>query len=263
MRATMPDMPTPSTSTAAPSHAERTRTHDALHGSLAARTWRGMKLGLPIFLGYLPVGMAFGILANTLGFTTLQAVLCSATALAGAGQFIALSLMGAGATVFGVLLATTVVNLRYVLFGSTLSPHLHGVDLKTQAFLAFTLTDETFAVNVADHKTGLSTPASMAGVGLTAWIGWVLGTLVGAVGAEWIGDPTRFGVGFAMPAMFTALFVALAENRRHVVIGVVAGLIALSLPLLSAVGVTLSASWFIVLASMSAATVGAVIWRED
>lgn len=263
MRDTMRDMPTPSTSTAAPSHAEDQRAHDALHGSLASRTRRGINLGLPIFLGYLPVGMAFGILANTLGFTTLQAVLCSATALAGAGQFIALSLMGAGATVFGVLMATTVVNLRYVLFGSTLSPHLHGVDLKTQALLAFTLTDETFAVNVADHKAGHSTPASMAGVGLIAWIGWVLGTIIGAVGAEWIGDPTRFGVGFAMPAMFTALFVALAENRRHVAIGIVAGAIALSLPLLSLVGIELSSSWFIVIASMSAATLGAVIWRED
>ncbi len=263
MRVTMRGMPTASTSTTAPSHAEEVRAHDALRGSVAARTRRGMKLGLPIFLGYLPVGMAFGILANTLGFTTLQAVLCSATALAGAGQFIALSLMGAGATVFGVLMATTVVNLRYVLFGSTLSPHLHGVDLKTQAFLAFTLTDETFAVNVADRKSGFSTPASMAGVGLIAWIGWVLGTLVGAVGADWIGDPTRFGVGFAMPAMFTALFVALAENRRHVLIGIVAAAIALVLPLSSLVGITLSPSWFIVIASMSAATLGAVFWRED
>jgi len=256
-------MPTPSTSSAAPPHAESASDHLALHGSTGARTWRGVKLGLPIFLGYMPVGMAFGILANTLGFTTLQAVVCSATALAGAGQFIALSLMGAGATVFGVLLATTVVNLRYVLFGSTLSPHLHGVDLRTQAFLAFTLTDETFAVNVADHRTHTSTPASMAGVGLIAWIGWVLGTLVGSIGAEWIGDPARFGVGFAMPAMFTALFVALAENRRHVLIGIVAGSIALLLPLLARVGITLSASWFIVIASMSAATIGAVVWRED
>ncbi len=259
----MRDMPTPSTSSAAPSLAESTTVRQAVHSSAASRVRRGVKLGLPIFLGYMPVGMAFGILANTLGFTTLQAVVCSATALAGAGQFIALSLMGAGATVFGVLLATTVVNLRYVLFGSTLSPHLHGVDLRTQAFLAFTLTDETFAVNVADHKAGLSTPASMVGVGLIAWVGWVLGTLIGSVGAEWIGDPARFGVGFAMPAMFTALFVALAENRRHVAIGMVAGALALALPLLSMIGITLSPSWFIVIASMSAATVGAVIWREN
>ena len=259
----MPDMPNPPAAHTHLLSAEEPATSPALTGSVRARTWRGVELGLPIFLGYMPVGMAFGVLAKTLGFTTLQAIACSTTALAGAGQFIALSFMAAGADVFAVLLATTVVNLRYVLFGSTLSPYLHGVNLRTQAFLAFTLTDETFAVNIADRRIGLSTPASMAGVGIISWVGWVLGTAIGAIGAQWIGDPSRFGVGFAMPAMFTALFIALAEDWRHVLIGIVAGAIALLLPLLKTAGLSLSPSWFIVIASMGAATLGAVVWRED
>ena len=178
---------------------------DALDGSRPMRIWRGIELGFPIFLGYMPLGIAFGVLAKTLGFTTFEAVVCSATALAGAGQFIALSVMATGASVTSVLIATTVVNLRYVLFASTLSPYLHGVPPLAQAPLAFTLTDETFAINIADRQRGLSTTASMLGVGIVAWAGWVLGTLVGSVGTSWIGDPTRFGVQFAMPAMFTAL----------------------------------------------------------
>lgn len=261
MRATIADMLEPSAESPTP-YAEKPTAALLPQTTRRGRTLRGVELGMPIFLGYMPVGMAFGILASTLGFSTVQSVACSATALAGAGQFIALSLLASGADVFAVLLATTVVNLRYVLFGATLSPYLHGLDLKTQAFLAFTLTDETFAVNIADRRSGLSTPASMAGVGLIAWTGWVLGTLFGSLGAERIGDPTRFGVGFAMPAMFTALFVALAEDWRHVLIGTVAGSIALALPLLSYIGISLSGSWFIVIASMSAATLGAVIWRE-
>jgi 4-azaleucine resistance transporter AzlC len=244
-------------------HAEDPRAIAALKGSASSRFWRGIKLGFPIFLGYLPLGMAFGILARTVGFSVLAAVTCSATSFSGSGQFIALALLGSGATVLAVLAATTVVNLRYVLFGSTLSPYLHDVPLPTLVGLGFSLTDESFAVNIADHRAGLSTPASMLGVGAIAWIGWVLGTAVGAVGAGWIGDPSRFGVGFAMPAMFTALFIALAENRRHVAIGIVAGVIALALPLLAAVGLPLSPSWFIVIASMGAATIGSVMWREE
>ena len=89
-----------------------------------SRFWRGIRLGIPIFLGYMPVGMAFGVLAATLGFSVVQAVTCSATALAGAGQFIALSLMRAGEAAFAVIAATTVINLRYVLFAATISPHL-------------------------------------------------------------------------------------------------------------------------------------------
>ncbi|NTU71967.1 MAG: AzlC family ABC transporter permease [Coriobacteriia bacterium] len=234
-----------------------------LHASPTRRFVRGTELGLPIFLGYMPAGMAFGILARTLGFSVFAATTCSATALAGAGQFISLSVLGTGAMAPSVLAATTVVNLRYVLFASTLSPYLHGLPMRIQAGLGFTLTDETFAVNVADLRAGLATPASMLGVGAIAWTGWVLGTIIGAVGAGWIGDPSRFGVGFAMPAMFTALFLALSENRRQVAMGLVAAAIALGLPLLARVGVAIPSSWFIIISSMTAATAGAVIWRED
>ncbi len=227
------------------------------------RFWRGVELGSPIFLGYVPIGMAFGILARTIGFTTLQAVLCSATALAGAGQFIALSVLGTGAGVAAVLVATTIVNVRYVLFAATLSPYLRGVSLAKQGGIAFTLTDETFAVNIAEHRLGLSSPASMLGVGAIAWTGWVLGTFLGAWGAGWIGDPSRFGVSFAMPAMFVALFIALAEDSRHVMTGLLAGGLVLLLPILSAMGLPISASWFLVTASMTAATVAAVIWRDE
>lgn len=222
---------------------------------------RGVRLGLPIFLGYMPVGIAFGVLATTIGFTALQAMVCSATALAGAGQFIALNLMKERADVLAVVAATTVVNLRYVLFGATLSPHLKGMPLGSQAMLAFTLTDETFAVNVSDRRTGQSTGASMAGVGAIAWTGWVTGTAAGALAASLIGDPSRWGVDFAMPAMFVALLIALAEDRRHIAIAALAGALAIGLPALAPLGIVIPSSWLIVIASMGAATVATVVFR--
>lgn len=216
---------------------------------------------MPIFLGYVPTGMAFGVIATSIGFSATQAVVCSATALAGAGQFIALNLMKEHAAVLAVLTATTVVNLRYVLFGATLSPYLVGMSLPSQAVLAFTLTDETFAVNVNDRRAGGSTGASMAGVGAVAWTGWVVGTAAGALAAALIGDPSRWGVDFAMPAMFTALLVALAEDKHHVMTAALAGLLAIGLPALATAGVVIPSSWLIVLASMIAATVAAVVFR--
>ncbi|MDO8949268.1 MAG: AzlC family ABC transporter permease [Actinomycetota bacterium] len=216
---------------------------------------RGLKLGLPIFLGYMPVGMAFGILAKTQGFDALQAVVCSATAIAGAGQFIGLSLMHAGESMVGVILATTVVNLRYVLFGATLSSHLGSTPLLGQAALAFSVTDETFGVNIDDHRRGLANAYSMAGVGAISWLGWVLGTALGATAAGFIGDPYRFGVAFAMPAMFTALLVAQAEDRRHIIMAIVAGVLAIAFALL------LPGKWYIVATAITASAIGAVIYR--
>lgn len=217
---------------------------------------------MPILLGYAPVGMAFGILARTLGFSIAQATICSATALAGAGQFIALSTLSSGTGAAAALIATGVVNLRYVLFASTMAPHVKTTRTSALAWLGFSLTDETFAVNIADVKAGRSTTASKAGVGLVAWIGWVTGTLIGAAFAGAIGDPTRFGVEFAMPAMFSALFVALAEDRRHVGIGALAALLAVCVPLLGNAGIVIDNSWTVIAASVGAATVGAVVFRE-
>lgn len=216
---------------------------------------RGIRLGFPIFLGYAPVGAAFGILAHSWGFSPVQAVTCSATALAGAGQFIGLSLMKAGADVASVLVATTVVNLRYLLFGATLSPFVRSAPLPGQAALAFSVTDETFAVNMTDLRKGTGDAWSMAGVGAIAWVGWVLGTAVGAFGSGLVGDPYRFGVEFAMPAMFTALLVAQAEDKRHVAIAVVAAVLTVVCALL------LPGKWYIVAAAMGAATVGTVTYR--
>lgn len=229
----------------------------------AAHFTRGLKLGMPIFLGYMPVGAAFGIIATGLGFSPLQACACSATALAGAGQLIALSVIRAGASVTAVLVATTVVNLRYVLFGATVSPYLKGLTLPRQAVLAFFLTDETFAVNISDRREGLSTGWSMFGVGVIAWSGWVLGTLLGSVAASWIGDPTRWGVDFAMPAMFVALLIALAEDRRHIIAAAMAAGIALALPALAAVGVVVPSSWFIILGATGAASIAALLFSAE
>ncbi len=223
---------------------------------------RGIGLGVPILLGYAPVGVAFGVLAVTSGWTPFQAVICSATAIAGAGQFIGLSVIAGGGALSAALVATTVVNLRYVLFASTISPYLHRLSPARQAPLAFTLTDETFAVNIADRRAGLSTPASMLGVGAIAWLGWVAGTAFGAYGAGWVGDPTKWGAQFAMPAMFTALCVALADNRRHAVVGVLAGALAVGLAALSRVGLRIEASWLVVITAMVAATVGAVVFDD-
>jgi len=216
---------------------------------------RGARLGIPIFLGYLPIGAAFGIVANASGFTVLQAASCSALALAGAGQFIGLSLYDAGAGLAAIITATSVVNLRYVLFGATVTSHLKGIPFWKQSALAYTLTDETFAINVSDLRTGHATPASMAGVGMMAFVSWVLGTTLGAGAASVIGDPSRWGVDFAMPAMFTALLVGSIEDRQHLVAAVIAAVLAL---ILSSV---LPGSWFLIAASMGAATVAAVICK--
>lgn len=222
-----------------------------------------MRSGFPIFLGYLPVGLAYGILAAQHGFTWWEAVAASGAAISGAGQFVALSTAAASGSLVAALVASGIVNLRYVLFSATLSPHVRRIRALPMAWLGFTVTDESFAVNMAEIKRGTATPLTMAGVGAIAWVGWVLGTLVGALGAGRIGDASRFGVDFAMPAMYAALFVALAQNRRHVICGVGAAAIALGLYACSRVGLAIPQHWFIVIAAPVAATLAVLVFKPS
>jgi 4-azaleucine resistance transporter AzlC len=220
----------------------------------SARLLRGAKLGLPIFLGYLPVGAAFGLAATAAGFTVIQAIACSALVLAGAGQFIGLAAI-AGGNLAAALVATGVVNLRYVLFSATLSPYLTDVPRWNQALLAFTLTDETFAINIADAREGKADRYSMLGVGGVSWVGWTLGTIAGALAGSAIGNPSAWGVDFAMPAMFTALLVGQVTGRRELVAGGLAAVTALAL------STVLPGQWPVVAAAVTAATVMTVAAR--
>jgi 4-azaleucine resistance transporter AzlC len=239
----MPDRPQPTVTE-----------HDAAP-SRGASFARGLRLGIPILAGYLPVGIAYGVVSVTTGFTVFQTIACSALVIAGAGQFIAVQLMGAGVGAFGAILATGVVNLRYVLFSATLAPHLHETSRPMQVPLAFTLTDETFGVNITELREGKADDFSMLGVGAISWVGWTLGTVIGAVATSLVADPGQYGISFAMPAMFTALLVAQLTDKRFAVIGALAAALALALT------PVLPAGWPVIAGALGAATVAAVIYR--
>lgn len=210
---------------------------------------------MPIFLGYLPIGMAFGIAATALGFTVAQAAACSGLVIAGAGQFIAVETLRGGGGLAAALIATGVVNLRYVLFSATMAPRFANYPRWQQLLLAFTLTDETFAVNVSDSREGRADAWSMIGVGAISWLGWTLGTSIGGLAGAAIGDPRAWGVDFAMPAMFTALLVGQVTGRRELIAAGVAAALALSASLV------LPGEWAIIVASMGTATLMTAVSR--
>jgi len=226
---------------------------DSETGALASFL-RGVRLGTPIFLGYAPVGAAFGLAATAAGFTIVQAIACSALVIAGAGQFIGLAALASG-NLPAALVATGVVNLRYVLFSATMSPHLHDVPRWHQSLLAFTLTDETFAINIADAREGKADRFSMLGVGAISWAGWTLGTIAGAMAGSGIGDPSAWGVDFAMPAMFIALLVGQLTGKREVIAGSLAAVCALAL------STVLPGQWPVVAGAIVAASVMTAVAR--
>ena len=107
----------------------------------------------------------------------MQAVACSATAIAGAGQFIGLSVITTSGSLTAALVATAVVNLRYVLFASTVSPYLHGLSpIAAGAPRVHADRRDLRGEHRRPPSGTLDRPRRCSGVGVIAWIGWVAGT---------------------------------------------------------------------------------------
>ena len=219
---------------------------------------QGIRHGIPIALGYLSVSFAFGMKAVGDGLTVLQAVLISMTNLTSAGQIAALPLMVGGATLTEMALTQFTINLRYALMSLSLSRKLDG-SMKTPQRLIFSFanTDEIFAV--ASSQPGKVGKRYLYGLMITPWIGWSLGTLLGAAAGTLLPEFVRTALGIAIYGMFLAIILPPARRNRPVRF-VVLTAVGLSLcfhyiPVLN----TVSSGFVIIICGVAAAALGA--WK--
>lgn len=175
----------------------------------------GIRDGLPICLGYLAVSFSFGILAIQSGLSVLEATLISLTNLTSAGQLAAVPIIAGGGLLLELALAQLVINLRYALMSLTLSQKFDGsVKLRHRFLIAFGNTDEIFAVSVSKPH-GVSR-WYMYGLIITPLIGWVSGTLVGALIGEVLPLDIVLSLQLAIYGMFIAIVVPAAKCDKSV-----------------------------------------------
>ena len=116
--------------------------------SSASPLAEGLRRALPIVLGYLPVGFAFGVLAVKNNIPPSLAVAMSVLMFSGSGQFVFAGMWGAGASALSIIAAVFIVNLRYLLQSAAESPWLAGLPRAQRFLLGLGLTDETDPVPI-------------------------------------------------------------------------------------------------------------------
>ena len=213
----------------------------------------GVLRAAPIVLGYIPVGIAYGVLAQKSGLSALNTLLMSLLVYAGSAQLIAVGLFGANAPVLSIIMTTFVVNLRHMIMASAVAPYLKRWRKVELAGFAYQLTDETFAVHSTNFPSGIPDKAEVFATNITAQTAWVTGTVIGIVAGQLITDVKPFALDYALPAMFAALLVLQIKKRIHVVIALLTGVLAIGL---------LQAGmkqWNVITATVVGATVGVVI----
>ena len=215
----------------------------------------GLQAGWPICLGYLPIGMAFGVLAQKAGLTPFQIGLMSIIVFAGSSQFIAVSMLTGGASVPAIIATTLVVNLRHTLMSSALAVFLRRVHRGLIALYAYGVTDESFAVNLPRFNDGGWSLSRALVVNHAANLTWFISTVTGGIGGQYIPEGA-LGIDYALTAMFICLLIFQVRKPIHVLTAIIAGLIAVVLALV------IPGNTYIVIASMVAATAGVFIQRK-
>jgi 4-azaleucine resistance transporter AzlC len=215
---------------------------------------KGFIASWPICLGYIPIGMAFGVLAQKAGLTPLEIGLMSMIVFAGSSQFIAVSMISAGASIAAIILTTFAVNLRHLLMSSSLSVFLKRASRFKLTVFAYGVTDESFAINYVRFKQGGWDHNSALVVNHLPNMTWIVFTILGGYGGRFIPEGA-FGIDYALIAMFICLLSFQLRAWKYVFTAAVAGICAVVLAL------TIPGNWYIVLASVIAASLGIVFTK--
>lgn len=178
--------------------------------------FKGVKDCIPTLFGYLSIGFACGVVSKSCGMTVLETVAMSTFIYAGSSQFIAASMILSSASVTQTILTVFLVNLRHLLMSAAIAPYFKDNSLKKNFTVGVLMTDETFALASSEgsSKSNISYKW-MIGVNITAYLNWIAATFVGACFSSLIYDYKKFGLDFALPAMFIGLLVSSLKDNSE------------------------------------------------
>lgn len=214
----------------------------------------GTAAAWPICLGYIPIGLALGVLAQQTGLPWWAVAMMSVLVFAGSAQFICVAMLAAGATIPAIIFTTLVINLRHTLMSSALAVYLPGVNRRFLALFAYGITDESFAVNMTRFRDAGWDRWRALAVNHIANTAWILATIAGSLLGQLV-PKGAFGIDYALTGMFICLLVFQLQGRIYIITGLLAALISVGWYLL------IPGDSYIVGASICAATLGYFLQR--
>lgn len=229
------------------------------------KVWRnavgeGLSAAWPICLGYIAIGLAFGVIARKTGLHPLEIGLMSLIVYAGSSQFIAAGMLGTEAGFIPIVLTTFSVNLRHLLMSSSLSPYLRDLTGSRLSLFAYGITDESFALNMGRFQGANWGWRQALIVNHSTNLTWILSTVAGAIGGQFI-PAGAFGIDYALSAMFIALLVFQLRGIHHILVALFSGVLAVIFCLI------IPGNSYILIAAFLSASTGLLLrkttWRRN
>lgn len=220
--------------------------------------WRGLRKGLPIAIGYLSVSFTFGVKAAHGGIPAGIATLMSLTNVTSAGQFAGLTIMMAQGGYLELALTTFLINIRYLLMSLALSQKVdRRMKLSQRMAAGYGITDEVFAVAVAEQE-----PISarfLYGLIALPVLCWTAGTAIGALASRIMPEALSQAMELGLYAMFLAIIIPPARKSRAVALVIMLAIVIECILYITPVLKQISVGFQVILATLLAASAGAVI----
>jgi 4-azaleucine resistance transporter AzlC len=224
--------------------------------------WRGLLATLPLAPGVVAFGLLYGVMARQVGFSPWEAWAMSLIVHAGSAQFTALG-MWQVANAIPIILTTLVINLRHMLMGASVAPYLRGLSPLWKALLALWMSDESYALAIAEYERGHGSHRYFLGANVGIYLTWPTSGLLGALLGAAIPDPSRYGLDLVFPLAFLGLLTAFLKDRIGIAVAIVAGGLALLGTFL------LPGKWAIIVAGLLGSVLGLLLeeahkaWRKS
>ena len=161
---------------------------------------------VPVLMGYLAIGMAFGFMLEAIGYNFIWAGFMSLTMYAGSGQYLAVTLLASAAALGQMALLTFLINFRHLVYGLSMLEKFRGMGWR-KFYMIFSLTDETYALLAsAKAPEGVDPKKFYFAVAVLDHLYWIAGSILGSVAGALLGINTE-GIEFAMTALFIVIAV--------------------------------------------------------
>lgn len=169
---------------------------------------------VPVMVGYLVLGMAYGILMKVNGYGVYWAAAMSIFVYAGSLQYVGITFLAAGVHPVYAFCMGLMINARHLFYGISMLKQYQGTG-KWKPYLIFALTDETFSVVCNEEvPEGLAREKVFFWISLLDQIYWLSGTLIGVLLGSFITFDTT-GMDFALTALFVVIFIDQWEGQKR------------------------------------------------
>lgn len=211
---------------------------------------RGLRASVPVILGFIPIAIAFAVMAQQSGFSPAETTFMSAAVLAGAAQMMSTGMVAQGASVITIVIATFILNLRHLIMSTCVMAKMKPCPTWLRLIASFGVTDESFAVFTTEGEEN-SDIVFFLGLVCGTYLSWVIGSFVGALFSSLLPARLSMSLGIALYAMFIALLLpGLRNNGRLLVLALVTAVLN------SIFCLFMASSWALIAATLLGAFIG-------